>query len=113
MNRVSSVLVLMTACSLPVGMAYADAAAGKPTLDLRAPELRDVSAAAEVTSPSDSQEPEDIAITGGPKDTSNLHISETGIGSLYWAFRHPRGAWKIVLPMSTDDSTTASEGFER
>lgn len=30
-------------------------------------------------------------------------VENTGIGSLYWAARHPRQAWKVVLPIHSGE----------
>jgi hypothetical protein len=33
------------------------------------------------------------------EEPQRVQLSSTGIGSLYWALRHPGDAWKIVLPV--------------
>lgn len=30
-------------------------------------------------------------------------VDNTGIGSLYWAVRHPRQAWRVVLPIASGE----------
>jgi hypothetical protein len=36
-----------------------------------------------------------------------------GIGSLYWAVRHPTQAWRIVLPIQLDGNDVDMESHER
>lgn len=36
-----------------------------------------------------------------------LHVSSTGLGSLYWAANHPAQAWEILLPVQPTDPTGA------
>jgi hypothetical protein len=33
-----------------------------------------------------------------PEMHSDIRVPQTGIGSLYWALRHPTQAWRILLP---------------
>ena len=39
--------------------------------------------------------------------TSPVAVSPYGFGALYWAARHPDRAWRIVLPVESDDPETA------
>lgn len=32
-----------------------------------------------------------------------VQVSGGGVGSLYWAARHPSGAWRVLLPVSSAD----------
>lgn len=34
-----------------------------------------------------------------PEEPSNTRFSRTGLGSLYWAARHPAQAWRVLLPI--------------
>jgi hypothetical protein len=51
--------------------------------------------------PIDADSMPDFVILGAPplpEMQSDVHVSQTGLGSLYWALRHPAGAWRILLP---------------
>jgi hypothetical protein len=99
----SLILLAATASLLLVGTVYADADASNATLDLRTPDLQSIPRLDQITAPAGSQEPKDIPVIGAPLPAergSDLHVSGTGIGSLYWAFRHPAKAWEVVLPIS-------------
>jgi len=37
------------------------------------------------------------------KESSDWHLSRVGVGSLYWAARHPKHAWRVLLPVQSDD----------
>jgi hypothetical protein len=39
-----------------------------------------------------------VSTTQRPEMQSDIHVPSTGIGSLYWALRHPARAWRILLP---------------
>jgi hypothetical protein len=34
-----------------------------------------------------------------PEENSDTQVPPAGIGSLYWAARHPSQAWRVVLPV--------------
>jgi hypothetical protein len=111
-SKLLRVSLLATACLLPVGMVYADAAATNAPLDLRMPDLRSIPTLDRITCCAGSEEPEDVSVSGAPrpaKRTSYLHASQTGIGSLYWGFHHPGEVWRVVLPIAPDDGSTESE----
>ncbi|HEY4213622.1 MAG TPA: hypothetical protein VGM84_19245 [Steroidobacteraceae bacterium] len=47
-----------------------------------------------------------ISVAGArdqPVEVPRLRVAPTGVGSLYWAARHPSEAWKILAPVSADD----------
>ncbi len=47
-----------------------------------------------------------ISVAGArdqPVEAPRLRVAPTGVGSLYWAARHPSEAWKILAPVSADD----------
>jgi hypothetical protein len=118
-----SALLLIPICSLPVGAAYsADAVRNaaisrqdatmtipvRELLDLRPPDMRSTPWMDSVLAsiPADSEEPQAAAvvIAVAPLDeTSNTNPSFGGIGSLYWAARHPTRAWTMLLPTSAGD----------
>lgn len=70
--KIISVLLLIAACSLPVGVAYPTDASDADAI-VTAPLLR--------------------------KERSGTQLSLAGIGSLYWAARHPAQAWRVLLPI--------------
>lgn len=58
----------------------------------------------------DSAESPSTLITSVPAGSPELWgvpVSSTGIGSLYWAAHHPRRAWKVLLPVRSQDSGEA------
>jgi len=90
------------------------AAPAKERLDLRPPDLRSVHAQLETEAapPADAGEPQIVAVMGTASpadDSSNTHLSRTGIGSLYWAARHPAQVWRVLLPSVPGDGSAASE----
>src|SRR5882672_535829 len=97
-------LLLAAAVSLLlVGTVYADADASNATLDLRTPDLHSIPRLDRFAAPAGSQEPKEVPDIGAPLPVergSDLPVSGTGIGSLYWAIRHPAKAWEVVLPVS-------------
>jgi hypothetical protein len=42
------------------------------------------------------------------KESSDWHLSLVGIGSLYWAARHPQHAWRVLMPIQPDDGSDVS-----
>ena len=41
-----------------------------------------------------------VVITPAPaEESSGVHLSSVGVGSLYWAARHPSNAWRVLLPV--------------
>ena len=98
-------------CLLPLGWVYAGAGSSKTSIDLRTPDLH-VPVLEPATSAVDSQEFEDISVidaSAPAEDTSDLHVSRTGIGSVYWAARHPAEAWRVVVPVTPDSESSLSE----
>jgi hypothetical protein len=58
----------------------------------------------------DSAESPSTLTTSVPASSPELWgvpVSSTGIGSLYWAAQHPRRAWKVLLPVRSQDSGAA------
>ena len=47
-----------------------------------------------------------------PEAPSDLHVSNAGIGSLYWAARNPSQAWQAVSPVHPDDASGAYADFK-
>jgi hypothetical protein len=84
------------------------AAAGTPTLpqkrlDLRPPDLHGIllTQSPQSIPPADEEDAPTFVIVGAPQleeMESHTHVPQTGIGSLYWALRHPTRAWRILLP---------------
>src|SRR5882724_8316562 len=92
------------------------AAPAKERLDLRPPDLRSVHAQldTEAAPPADAGEPQIVAVMGTASpadDSSNTHLSRTGIGSLYWAARHPAQAWRERLRSAPGDGAAAAAGI--
>ena len=90
------------------------AAPAKEPLDLRPPDLRSIQGqlAPEATLPADADDTQVVAIVGAPsppEESSNTHLSRTGIGSIYWAARHSAQAWAVLLPIVAGDGSVASE----
>jgi hypothetical protein len=122
-------LLLIPVCLLPVGVAYSadapdgpvriaaisalDAAApARATLDLRPPDLQSLQWTDSLlaNSPENSDEPQAVAIVVGsslPQERWDTSISLAGIGSLYWAARHPAQAWRVLLPILPGDEFDA------
>jgi hypothetical protein len=115
MNGNLATLLLIAVCSQSVGAAYSkDVPSGTVRLDLRPPDLRSMSVQLppEATFPVDADELLDVAIVIAPPtsdDGSNTHLSRSGIGSIYWAARHPAQAWRVLLPTVPGDGTAAFE----
>ena len=115
MNGNLATLLLIAVCSQSIGAAYSkDAPSGSVRLDLRPPDLRSlqVPLPPEATFPADANEMLDVAIVSAPptpEESSNTHLSRSGIGSIYWAARHPAQAWRVLLPVVPGDGTAAFE----
>ena len=50
-----------------------------------------------------NETPEAIVITPLPEQEPNVHLSRSGIGSLFWAAFHPTQAWRVLLPVQPGD----------
>jgi hypothetical protein len=125
MNGNLATPLLIAVCSLSSGVAYSTAdqgatpqrAAAAPatgTLDLRPPDLHSMSVQLppEATFPADADEMLDVAIVSAPPrpvESSNTHLSRSGIGSIYWAARHHAQAWRVLLPVVPGDGSAAFE----
>ncbi len=80
MNKFISAFLLIQVCSLSVGMAYA------------------------ADAPAASYDAQSVAIVTAhvpPEEKSNTRLSLAGLGSLYWAARHPEQAWRVLLPVQS------------
>ena len=115
MNKPIATLLLIAAGSLATGAAYSqDAPSGTARLDLRQPDLRSIQVQLpqEATFATDADEMLDVAIVSAPTtpdESSNTHLSRSGIGSIYWAARHPAQAWRVLLPIVPGDGSAAFE----
>jgi len=50
--------------------------------------------------PAASDDTQTIAIvTAVPEEPSDTRLSRAGLGSLYWAARHPAEAWRVLMPV--------------
>ena len=59
---------------------------------------------------SEPEETDTVSVAADRKPeekTSRVAVSPYGFGALYWAARHPDKAWRIVLPVESDDPETA------
>ena len=88
------------------------AVSARSALDIRAPDLRSVPGQdlLRAAAPADSDEVPAVAVVAGSlpaKERSNTYLSLAGIGSLYWAARHPAQGWKVLLPMEPGDDSDA------
>jgi hypothetical protein len=92
-------------------------ASARGGLDLRPPDLRSlprIDSLLPGSIPADSDEPQAAAVVTAalPVDeTSNTNLSPDGIGSLYWATRHPTQAWRILTPRQAGDEFGAYMGI--
>ena len=115
MNGNLATLLLIAVFSQSIGAAYSkDAPSGTVRLDLRPPDMRSMSVQLppEATFPADVDEMLDVAIVRAPatpEENSNIHLSRSGIGSIYWAARHPAQAWRVLLPIVPADGSAAFE----
>jgi hypothetical protein len=93
------------------------AGARRTTLDLRPPDLQSLHV--ETLQPSvtiESDEIAAIAIAGAPllpEESPDVQPPSAGIGSLYWAVRHPTQAWRIFLPIQLDANDAIIERHDR
>ncbi len=107
-----SVAILITSCEWLV-FADAAAAASLPkaaaaaqplkTLDLRPPDLRSIPLTHPplTAAPIGMDDSLDFVIVSAPQFPEMQpysHAPPFGLGSLYWAFRNPTQAWRILLP---------------
>jgi hypothetical protein len=114
MNGNLATLLLIAVCSLSTAAYSKDAPSGTARLDLRPPDLRSMSVQLprEASFPADAGEMLDVAIVSAPstpEESSNTHLSRSGIGSIYWAARHPAQAWRVLLPIVPGDGSAAFE----
>ena len=94
------------------------AGARRTTLDLRPPDLQSlhVQTPRPVATPSESDETEAVDIAAAPsrpEESADMQPPPAGIGSLYWAVRHPTQAWRILLPIQLDGNELNIERQDR
>jgi hypothetical protein len=94
------------------------AGARRTTLDLRPPDLQSLHVKtlqpAATTSEFDETEAVNIAAAPlRPGENPDIKLPPAGIGSLYWAVRHPTRAWRILLPVQLDGDEVDIERHER
>jgi len=81
-------------------------------LDLRPPDLRSlhVQNLQQVATSADSDDAVVVAIVAAQllPENSGMRLFATGLGSLYWAARHPTQAWRVLLPILPDTGSDAS-----
>jgi hypothetical protein len=82
------------------------------TFDLGPADLRSIPVEnpQQVAASADSDEAQAVTIVAAPlppEEKSNTHLSLAGIGSLYWAARHPAQAWRVLLPIQPHDGSDA------
>jgi hypothetical protein len=104
-KHVVAVVILLAAAAT---LGSFPAAAGTPALplkplDLRPPGLQSIllTDSSQAITPIDAEDTSAFVIVGAPQlqeMQSHTHVPQTGIGSLYWALRHPTRAWRILLP---------------
>lgn len=85
-----------------------EASLGAPEAYLRSIQLQNQQ---QLTTSADSDETQAVAVVATPllpEERSDTHLSPTGIGSLYWAARHPTQAWRVLLPIQSGDGSGAS-----
>jgi hypothetical protein len=61
--------------------------------------------------PDDTQAVSVVSTPVPQEDESDMHLSRAGLGSLYWAARHPAQAWRLLTPAQPGDATGAYEDF--
>jgi hypothetical protein len=50
--------------------------------------------------PPEAEDTPTVAIvTASPGAPPHMHLSRTGLGSFYWAARHPAQAWRVLFPI--------------
>jgi len=94
------------------------AGARRGTLDLRPPDLQSlhVQTLQPAATPPESDETEALDIAAAPsrpQESPDTQPPPGGIGSLYWAVRHPRQAWRILLPIQLDGDEVDIERHDR
>jgi hypothetical protein len=47
-----------------------------------------------------------------PQGPSNARLPPAGLGSLYWAARHPAQAWRVLLPIQDGSIANADIGVK-
>jgi hypothetical protein len=85
-------------------------------LDLRPPDMGSVRAVQSLgVSSADADDLGAVTIAAGPTPLtteSGTAVPSTGLGALYWAARHPRVAWRVLLPVVPHEEATSAEESE-
>jgi hypothetical protein len=92
--------------------------ARRTILDLRPPDVQSLHAQnlQPAVTISESDEIAAVAIAAvplPPEESPEIQPPPAGIGSLYWAIRHPTQAWRIVLPIQLEGNDVDIERHER
>jgi hypothetical protein len=108
----SLVPVPLREISYRAATAHKAAAPARAALDLRLPDLHSMPWMDSLlaTVPAESGEPQPVAVVSTsllPEDRSGTSLSRAGIGSIFWAARHPRQAWRVLFPMRPGDEFNA------
>jgi hypothetical protein len=106
--RIKYTLTVVSLLAAAAVLGNVRAAAGTPALapkplDLRPPDPHSIllTGSPQAIAPIDAEDTPAFVIVGAPQlldMQSHTHVPQTGIGSLYWALRHPTRAWRILLP---------------
>src|SRR5262249_20606705 len=88
MKQSAPVLLLMPVCALSFGVAAAADAPAAPD------ETQGVALVAHLL----------------PEEVPTTRLARAGLGSLYWAARHPAQAWRVLLPVRWDSIAYADIG---
>jgi hypothetical protein len=62
----------------------------------------------------DTDDTQAVSVVSAPmprEQESDVHLSRAGLGSLYWAARHPAQAWQLFTPVEPGDATGTYEDF--
>jgi hypothetical protein len=96
---------LPTALAVPL-LLFAEAAFSAP-LDLSMPNLTSPEWQRRLQGPTldgtDFTQMESVVVTPSEENKSNLTVAPAGVGSLYWALRHPTESWRILMPAQPGD----------
>ena len=107
-GKIKHAVAVLISLALAATLGSVTAAAGTPALppkplDLRPPSLQSIllTDSSQAITPIGAEDTSALVIVGAPQlqaMDSPIHAAQTGIGSLYWALRHPTRAWRILLP---------------
>ncbi len=107
-RQIKHVVAVVILLAVAATLGSVPASAGTPalplkSLDLRPPNLQSIllSDSSQAITPIGAEDTSGLVIVGAPQlqeMQSHTHVPQTGVGSLYWALRHPTRAWRILLP---------------